>query len=138
VIAVGEATASTRGLWLDKTAISLSVVCALHCMLLPVALAFLPSLASLPMGDESFHRALVFLVLPLSLIALTLGCKRHRQWYVFAIGAMGCSVLLITAVLGHDLMGEFFEKVATIIGSSLVASSHLVNYRRCRQVDCQH
>ena len=90
------------------------------------------------MGDESFHRALVFLVLPLSLIALTLGCKRHRQWYVFAIGAMGCSVLLITAVLGHDLMGEFFEKVATIIGSSLVASSHLVNYRRCRQVDCQH
>ena len=138
VIAMSDAAASTRSMLLDKTAISLSSVCALHCLLLPVGLALLPPLATMPFGHESFHQVLIFLILPLSLIALTLGCKRHRQWQVFAVGLVGCGVLLIIAAVGHDFMGETVEKVATVIGSCLVAVGHLINFRRCRQIDCEH
>ena len=98
----------------------------------------MPSLAALPFGDENFHRGLVFLVLPLSFLALTLGCRRHRQWLVFCVGVMGVSILFVTALFGHDLMGEFLEKAATVIGSSLVIVGHLLNFRLCREVDCQH
>ena len=125
-------------LWLDKAAISLSVTCALHCVLLPVGLVLVPSIASLPFGDENFHRGLVFLVLPMSLVALTLGCRRHRQWSAFCVGVVGVSILLATALYGHDLMGESLEKTTTVIGSSLVIVGHLLNFRRCREVDCQH
>ena len=135
---MSDASVSTRSMLLDKTAISLSAVCVLHCLLLPVGLALLPSLATMPFGHESFHQVLIFLILPLSLIALTLGCKRHRQWQVFAVGLVGCGVLLITAAVGHDFMGETAEKVATVIGSCLVAVGHLINFRRCRQIDCEH
>jgi hypothetical protein len=47
-------------------------------------------------------------------------------------------VLLITATVGHDFMSETVEKIATVIGSSLVAVGHLINFRRCRQIDCEH
>ena len=135
---MSDASVSTRSMLLDKTAISLSAVCVLHCLLLPVGLALLPSLATMPLGHESFHQGLIFLILPSSFIALTLGCKRHGQWQVFAVGLVGCGVLLITAAVGHDFMGETVEKVATVIGSCLVAAGHLINFRRCRQIDCEH
>ena len=135
---MSDASVSTRRILLDKTAISLSAVCVLHCLLLPVGLALLPSLATMPFGHESFHQGLIFLILPSSFIALALGCKRHGQWQVFAVGLVGCGVLLITAAVGHDFMGETVEKVATVIGSCLVAVGHLINFRRCRQIDCEH
>ena len=138
MIALFDEVSTTRALLLDKTAIGLSAFCALHCLLLPVGLALLPSLATLPFGDESFHQGLIFLVLPTSFLALTLGCRRHRRWSVFAIGALGISILFITALFGHDLMGEFGEKTATLTGSSLVVVGHLMNFRQCREIDCQH
>ncbi len=125
-------------LFLDKTAIGLSAICAIHCLMLPVALTLIPILASLPMGDESFHLVLVFAVLPTSVIALSIGCRRHRQWQIFMWGGAGLSVLIFTAFLGHDLLGERFEKWATVLGATLVATSHLMNFRRCQAADCQH
>lgn len=106
--------------------------------MLPVALTLIPSLASLPMGDEGFHLVLVFAVLPTSVIALSIGCRRHRQWRVLAWGFAGLTVLVFTALFGHELLGEHLEKWATVCGAILVATSHFMNFRRCQAVDCQH
>ena len=125
-------------LFFDKASIGLSAVCAIHCLLLPVALVLLPSLALLPVGDERFHVLLLVMVLPASVIALTLGCRRHQQWRIFLCGVLGLVVMLATVVAGHDLLGEFWEKVFTVFGAGLVAIGHVMNFRQCKTADCDH
>lgn len=120
----------------DKIAISLSLLCIAHCLLLPIALAILPVIAVLPLEDELFHQLLVLLVLPTSVIGLTLGCKRHKRWKVAAWGASGLSVVALSAILGHDLVGDFGERFFTLLGSLLIAWGHLQNYRLCRKDVC--
>ena len=123
---------------LDKTAIGLSSLCLVHCLLLPVSLAILPSIAILStLSDEVFHLLLIALVLPTSMVALLLGCKRHKSSAVIALGIGGLMTLGFTAVFGHDVLGEQMEKVATVIGALLVAGAHIQNFRLCRQTDCE-
>ncbi len=123
---------------LDRASIGLSVICVLHCFATPILLAFAPSLLALPVADEKFHAVLIFLILPASLVALTLGCRRHGDMSVVYWGCGGLIVLLGTLVLGHDLLGDAGEKIMTVFGSGLVVIGHTLNFRACRASTCQH
>jgi len=138
LISQNDSAMNSISLFLDKASISLSAICAVHCLLLPVALVLIPSIAVLPLGDESVHQLLIVLVLPSSIFALTMGCRRHRQWRVMICGVVGPTVLLMTIIAGHDVLGEFWEKLFTVIGASLVAIGHVVNFRQCKAADCSH
>ncbi len=132
-----SAKAQKGNFFLDGAAIGLSALCAIHCLMLPVALTLLPVIATLPLGDESFHKALRFLVIPASAVGLSLGCKRHQHWLVMFCGVSGLVVMSFAALFGHELFGEAFEKGATLVGAFLVAGSHLANFRRCRALECE-
>ena len=120
---------------IDKAAIGLSLICAVHCLLLPVALVMLPALAASTFGDERFHQSLLIVVLPTSLIALTMGCRQHQNTSVIAMGLPGLIVLTLAAFFGHDL-GENGEKIASLLGASLIALAHLRNHTLCRSLHC--
>ncbi len=118
----------------DKLAITLSSVCVLHCFLTPLLLLILPSLAVFGLDSEWFHRWMVVGVLPISLYALTLGCKQHKNYNFFALGLLGM-ILLVAALFVEDaLFGEYGEKVLTLIGTVIIATSHYFNFSRCRKV----
>lgn len=117
----------------DRTAVGLSLLCAVHCLALPLAIALLPSLSALGLADEAFHTWLALAVIPLSAFALTLGCKAHRQMVVFYTGLAGLSLLCLPLLLGHELLGESGEKTLTLAGAVLIAASHIKNFRLCRQ-----
>ncbi len=121
---------------IDKVAISLSFLCAVHCLVLPVALVMLPALAATTFGDESFHKWMLVAVLPTSLVALTMGCRRHRNMSVMAIALPGLAILTFTAFFGHDLLGESGEKTASLLGASLIALSHFRNHALCKRLHC--
>ena len=116
----------------DKAAIGVSLLCALHCLALPVGTTLLPSLFGLSLEDESFHLWLVAVVIPLSAFALTLGCARHHRVSVLFTGLFGLWVLCMSS-LGHGLLSETSERVLTLTGSLFVVVSHVVNFRLCRQ-----
>ncbi len=116
----------------DKAAIGLSLLCTLHCLLLPVAVALLPSLALFGLEDELFHQILLVVVLPISAFALWSGLRKHSNGKVLALGVAGMVTLVITAVIGHDVFGESGERLMTVLGSLLVASSHFRNYQLCQ------
>lgn len=117
----------------DKGAIALSLVCAVHCLALPVLAVMTPAIMGYFITDESFHRWLAFVVIPFSVFALTMGCRRHRRNAVVILGASGLLMLLFAAAFGHDILGEAGEKVATLIGAGLIALAHYRNYRLCQQ-----
>ncbi|MFK8028318.1 MAG: MerC domain-containing protein [Gammaproteobacteria bacterium] len=120
----------------DKFAVSTSALCAVHCLFLPIALSLFPALGSTIFGQESFHKWLLFLVIPFSLVALTMGCKQHKSWLVVLLGITGLGILIFTAAFGHDLFGHEGEQTATLIGVSILALSHLDNYKLCRRTNC--
>ena len=116
----------------DKTAIGLSLLCAVHCLALPVIIVLAPAAGSLAIADESFHLWMIAVVIPVSAYALFLGCRQHRRLSVLALGVGGIAVLAASALFAQGLFGEMGERVGTLVGASLVACSHWLNFRYCR------
>ena len=111
----------------DKFAIGLSLMCTVHCFATPIILALLPSLAVLQINAEQFHLWILAVVLPTSLLALSLGCKKHKRTRYMACGVVGLAFLIIAVLLGQ----EEAEKALTLIGSAFIALAHWFNYQQC-------
>ncbi|MCP6757467.1 MAG: MerC domain-containing protein [Fischerella sp. CENA71] len=122
---------------MDRAAIALSTTCAIHCLFLPVLLVILPALATTSLGSESFHRVLLWFAFPISVLALTQGCRRHKDRIVFMAGILGLVLLTATAIAGHTLLSEEGERVATVLGATALAVGHIRNYRLCNHNKCK-
>lgn len=121
----------------DKTAIGLSLLCTLQCLAFPILIVLFPSVSFLQLSSEGFHFWLMVAVIPTSIYALTMGCKRHKQARLFAIGLLGIACLLLAYFFGHDLLGKLGEKTLTLIGALIIAYGHYKNYRLCQhQENC--
>ena len=117
----------------DRLSIGLSMACAIHCLVTRVLLAFLPSIAALQLNTELFHLWMVIVVIPVSVYALTLGCKRHKRYRVLASGIVGIA-LLVSAIALYEHVGELAEKILNVLGAFFVAIGHLSNYRLCQKL----
>ena len=122
---------------MDRIAISASVLCMLHCLLTPLLLVAVPVISSTFMAEEQFHKTLVAFVLPVSIIALFLGCRQHKDRIVFVLVSLGLVFLVSIAAVGHELLGEFGEKVATLISGVILVVGHIRNYHLCRHDKCE-
>jgi len=121
---------------MDKAAIGLSLMCVVHCLLTPVAIIMIPALGATFLEDERFHYAILFLVLPTSLIALGLGCRKHGRLEILMMGLLGLTILCLILIVGEDVIGETGEKVSTVLGSAIIAYAHVRNFRLCRSNKC--
>lgn len=127
---------SSTQLLLDKFSIGASAVCAIHCAAMPILLALFPTLSFLPAEEHTFHLALVFLIVPMSVVAGFLGCRQHRDKVVLSGIAFGLLLLVLTAVFGHDVVGETGEKVATVVATFILAFAHWRNFSLCKKRKC--
>ena len=122
---------------LDKLAIFLSGVCILHCLLAPILLTLMPILSiNAFVEDIIFHQMILWVIIPSSLFALTIGCKNHKQLNILISGVIGILALIFIASFGHDFLGENLERWATSIAGIILAYSHYANYRACQQISC--
>ncbi len=119
----------------DKIAVSASILCGVHCLFLPLLVVVSPTIAATIFGQESFHQILVFFIIPISVIGLFMGCRKHKNKFVALLGLVGLMTLGLAASLGHSMLGESGETILTLIGSLAIASSHVRNYLLCRQLD---
>jgi hypothetical protein len=123
---------------LDGMAVILSGTCMLHCLVFPLLVTLFPIVQGSLLEEKYFHLIMLVFILPTSLIALTVGCRLHRDTLTIVLGAIGLTTLAITAFWGHELFGLSGERVVTTIGGLVLASAHIQNFRCCRHVDCQH
>lgn len=122
--------------WADRSAIFLSSLCVVHCLVLPVVLIILPTLSSLAyFSDERFHVWMLFGVIPISVFALAFGYLHHKSYRVVAVASMGIMILLLATLFGHDALGHTGEIIASVIGSLFIAFAHIQNLRQ-RQMRC--
>jgi len=127
---------------LDRLGASGSLVCAVHCALLPVVIALLPSLGLAGLASDAFERGFVVFATLLGLFSVVWGYRRHR-----AVRALGLLVpglgLLWTGVLYPPLHESLLSHaVAMTAGGTLVALAHLanlrLNHRHVHSASCGH
>ncbi len=123
---------------LDGMAVVLSGTCMVHCFALPVLVTLFPILHGSLLDEQYFHLILLVLILPTSLIALTIGCRRHKDQLTMLLGGTGLLLLSFTALWGHELFGLFGERIVTTAGGLTLALAHIQNYRCCRNNNCLH
>ena len=119
----------------DKSAVALSALCLVHCLVFPVLTVLLPSLAVIPLEQELFHMLMVICVIPVSIYALTMGCKKHNTHSVAYLGGTGLLLLIAAVVLGEHHLGELGEKLMTTLGALVIAAAHIRNFKHCQQSD---
>jgi len=95
--------ASTKGLIFDQLAISMAVLCAIHCLVTPVLLVVLPILATTFWVSENFHLWMLLLVIPTTTLAVFCGCRKHRDQLVVILAAIGLT-LLVTALVSERVI----------------------------------
>ena len=114
---------------LERLGAAGSLLCAVHCALLPLVIALLPSLGIASWLGEDFERGFVLFATLLGLFTLLWGYRRHR-----AVRALG----MLIPGLGALWLGVSFDPlheavmphaVVMTLGGTLVGLAHLANLR---------
>ena len=108
----------------DFAAISLSGLCLIHCLALPVLAVSLPVLGAWA-DVEWIHWAFIAMAVPISLLALSRGQRTGR-----ARRAMLAATGLGLMIAGAAGIGD--ETVMTVVGGVTLAVAHALNLRRHR------
>ena len=115
--------------WLDGAAVALSALCLVHCLVLPLVVVGVPFLAQF--AETHLHYQILVIVIPLSVFALGIGYRRHRNPRILAGGALGMLLLIIGATVAHTHLGLAADRLFTITGSLVLATAHFFNsYRK--------
>ena len=121
-------TTPSRTAAIDAPAIALSSLCFIHCLILPVLSASLPSLGVLAEA-EWLHKAFVIAALPFALIALS-----SKQTGIIASSMIVTGFGLLVAGAFVEALHDY-ETLLTVIGAIILASGHLVRWARATSSD---
>lgn len=142
---------------LDSFAVSMSLLCAVHCMITPVLLIALPILATSFWVSSNFHLWMMLLVIPTTVLAVRQGCKKHKDRLVVILSSIGLTTLFSVAIYeavvhGSQVVsegahcgncakvesGSIFSValVVNIVGGLFLTTAHVRNYILCRKDSC--
>lgn len=111
---------------LDGFAVTASLLCLIHCLMLPLLLIAVPVLATMLTIPESFHAVAFAIAVPTSLLALAAGHARHRRRMPALLTVVALALLGIGA---FAIERETAERIVTSLGAVLLAVAHLLNWR---------
>ncbi|MGE8280145.1 MAG: MerC domain-containing protein [Stenotrophomonas sp.] len=115
--------------FLDRFGATGSLICAVHCALLPALLAVAPALGLSFWMSEGVEATIVIFVTVLGLFSLIWGYLRHRA--LFALLLLVPGLLLLWAGLLHPELhhSRIPHAVVMTVGGVLVGLAHVVNLR---------
>ena len=120
----------------DKFAMTLSMVCLVHCLFAPSLIILTYSFMAMSVDSELVHKLILLITVPVSLFALSLGYKNHSTMNFIALGIIGLLALVLAVILGEGVLGKNGELFLTMLGSTLVIISHYKNYQICKKTNC--
>lgn len=113
----------------DRIGATGSLVCAIHCALLPLVIALLPSLGIAAWLGEGFERGFVIFASLLGVSTLVWSYRRHRAVRALGLLIPGLAALwlgVLYAPLHHSLVPH---AMVMTFGGTLVGLAHLANLR---------
>ena len=122
----------------DWFGMAASAACAIHCIVLPALLVTGTVLPASLLGDELFHTAMLWVILPAAILAFGIGCWRHKDRWVLALGMIGLTGMVLAVAVVHDIAGESGERIVTLVSAAVLITAHYRNYQLCRSSGCAH
>lgn len=104
-----------------------SLLCALHCALLPFLLALLPGLGVGLLGSPAFEIGFTVAASLLGIGSLLVGWLRHRQTDALRILAFGLALLWLGAFVSAIHHHTLAHALSMAIGGGLVGAAHWRN-----------
>ena len=132
VIAAQEKGPSSLAM-LDRVGACVSAACALHCLLMPVVITFLPLIGIGFLAEGTFESVMIGVALAIASLSLAWGIRVH--------GRRDLILLIPAAALlfgyGHLFSGDA-HWVLMALGGCALAIGHFVNRRLCKTCpDCR-
>lgn len=109
---------------LDRLAMGLSGLCAVHCVATAILLGLVASAGGL-LGKPIIHEVGLSLAMLLGAIALGQGIRHHGLLLPSGIGVAGIALMGFAITL-HE---SGYEPAVTIVGVALLALAHRLNIR---------
>ena len=118
---------TTKTRLLDRAAMTLSTICIIHCLMLPLIVGGLPLLSVL-YHNHLVHQIFVLLAIPISAyVFLKHQCNPTGLLPLRILVSAGLIFLAMGAFVEalHD-----YETVLTVVGATLVGTAHFLHSRR--------
>jgi hypothetical protein len=110
-----------------------SLLCLVHCTVLPIVLIFLPTSAIYLMLDSKFEFILLTLSCVLNIYNICFGIKTHRKYNIIWFFSAGLVLMLLGYFLnGHKHTDHSQINVLMILGSFMLIISNIINNKVCR------
>jgi hypothetical protein len=109
---------------IDRAGITLSALCAIHCLATVVLVSALGIGGGL-LAKPIIHEAGLVLAMIIAAVAIGIGALRHRRAAPFVTAMTGLSFMGGALAVPHG----YEEAVLTIIGVGLVSLGHILNMR---------
>jgi len=114
---------------IDRLGASGSLLCAVHCAVLPVLLALAPSLGLSFWLSDGVELGVVVFVTLLGLFSLVVGYRRHGALRALALLVPGLCLLWLGLLYGPLHHSRLPHAVVMTLGGILVGLAHLLNLR---------
>ena len=118
--------------WVDRLGTVGATLCAVHCALLPVALALLPVLGLGILASPVFEVCFVGFATLLAISSLWHGYRHHHAYHAFLLLGPGLIALWAGILVPWLHEGRISHAVTMSSGGTLVAFAHLANMRLSR------
>ena len=114
---------------IDRLGATGSLVCALHCALLPLLIATLPALGVSAWWGDGFEQAFVWFATGLGVFSVAWGYRRHHAVRALGLLVPGLAALWLGAYYLPLHAALVPHAVAMTFGGTLVGLAHLANLR---------
>jgi len=122
-----------RFLAIEKVGVLLSIVCAIHCLSLPIFLFFAPYLASSFAFSPNLEWILVLSSFLLAAIILVLDFRKHRQPLPLYFLVLGIIIKLADMFLDNQPYSWLFG----ILLGLVISLAYWVNYTHKKSCSCK-
>jgi hypothetical protein len=123
-------THSTGVKTLDRVGATASLVCAIHCALMPLCITLLPLVGLAFLASEWVEWCLVGLSAVIGVTSLCLGYRRHRSPRALSLLAGGLALIALGRMLERGGIARWGVPIL-VAGGLLVATAHWINRRLC-------
>lgn len=120
----------------DVLGATASLLCAIHCALVPLVMTFGVLSGASFIADPLYDILFIGASMILASIALVNGYKNHHQrWYPLITALAGFASIFMGHLLFHNLVGD----VMSVAGGIAIALAHILNFKACRTCrKCRH
>lgn len=116
----------------DRLGISLSGLCMVHCMVMPVVVAAVPLGATAETVHGWLHPVLLLALVPLTVLALVSTRGKPQAIRIRLVFGVGLLLIVLAPIFSHETASPVVETGFTLLGSGLLIVGHWRNRHTSR------